>query len=78
MEELEKICFDYGMEYEIKKAEEEGNQDEYIFETAANRPDLLSFEGILAGLKVFLGISETPNYTLKPATTKIVVKQSTT
>lgn len=29
--------------------------ENYIFETAANRPDLLSTEGIVSALLVFLG-----------------------
>jgi phenylalanyl-tRNA synthetase beta chain len=60
---LEKLCFDYGIEVEQETTPESAN---YIFEVAANRPDLLSLAGIVLSLGIYLGLKQLPVYKSLP------------
>lgn len=81
--ELEELCFDFGMEVEIKEEEDANtkkSKEIYIFETAANRPDLLSCEGIVAALNVYLGKTAQPEFIITNKDSekqRIVVKKAT-
>ena len=45
-----------------KKKKKKEAKKEYSFEVAANRPDLLSIEGLTIALGVYLGLKSVPNY----------------
>ncbi|KRX03405.1 putative DNA binding domain [Pseudocohnilembus persalinus] len=82
LKDLEQICFDYGMEVEIESEEDSVTKkitQKYVFETAANRPDLLCGEGIANALNVYLGLCEQPVYKYAEVQQKqkIVVKKNT-
>ena len=64
-EELEKLCFEFGIEVEFS-TELEGNQEIKInsFEVASNRIDLLCVEGIVRSLKIFLNEIQPEIYTI--------------
>ena len=54
-EELETLCFEFGIEIEYYKEMENNKEIEYnAFEVAANRIDLLCVEGIVRSLQIFL------------------------
>ena len=61
-QELDDICFDFGIELET------GIDDKNVpilkFEVAANRYDLLSVEGIAQAIGMYQGLKKHPNITL--------------
>lgn len=73
LEELENICFDFGIEVE----KDNEDPDKIVFEIPANRYDLLCVEGLTDALGVFLGLRKAPVFHLKKGTEKIIVKKST-
>ncbi|PKA65024.1 putative phenylalanine--tRNA ligase beta subunit [Apostasia shenzhenica] len=79
-EEFEELCFDFGIELDdvttekeiIRKekhldAEEHVDDEDVIYkiEVAANRYDLLCFEGIARALRIFIGKEEIPLFKLR-------------
>ncbi|KAF5188591.1 Phenylalanine--trna ligase beta subunit [Thalictrum thalictroides] len=60
-EEFEDVCFEFGLELDDIVTEE----DEVIYkvEVAANRYDLLCFEGLVRALRIFKGLEQIPKYT---------------
>ena len=56
-EELEKICFDFGIEFEFEEPTAE-TPASYAFEVASNRYDLLSAEGIARNLLFYMNLLE--------------------
>ena len=62
-EELEKLCFEFGIEVEFD-TELDGKEEIKInsFEVASNRIDLLCVEGIVRSLKIFLEESQPETY----------------
>ena len=77
LEELEILCFEFGMEVELIETEPK-EPNKYAFETPSNRNDLLCTEGIVRNLSIFLGLIPIPTYTpLNPSKTleRIVVKK---
>ncbi len=67
-EELERICFDFGIEVEFEYPEDKTIAPTYAFEVASNRYDLLSAEGIARNLGIYLGLRDIPVYTALPTT----------
>ncbi|EGR27777.1 phenylalanyl-tRNA synthetase beta chain, putative [Ichthyophthirius multifiliis] len=83
--DLENLCFDFGIEVEkreVTKKNKKTNQDEvtleYAFEVGANRPDLLSVETLSLALGTFIGTRKMPKYTIKNVKNreKIIVKEN--
>lgn len=77
--ELNDLSFEFGIEVEEKEIEEEEKKEdpkdkkkkkkqekrfEYVFEIAANRPDLLSVEGLTIALGCYLKLRDIPKYEL--------------
>ncbi|EGD83002.1 phenylalanyl-tRNA synthetase subunit beta [Salpingoeca rosetta] len=65
--EFDKLCFDYGLELEVEREDEEGRPSEtgklvYKVEIPANRYDLLCLEGLVRALRVYLGDIEAPRF----------------
>lgn len=61
IDEFESILFNYGIEMESYNAE----TDEIKIDITAERPDLLSKEGLLRALKTYLGIDKIKSYCSK-------------
>lgn len=93
-EEFDELCFKFGIELDEVTSEKQiiskeqgtdrsgGASDDIIYkiDIPANRYDLLCIEGLVQGLKVFLGEAQFPKYkTLKPvdAFQRLSIKQST-
>lgn len=80
-EEFDELCFDFGIELDEDTTDEcvGDERPQLKIEIPANRYDMLCIEGIAQALNEFLGRSEPPVYTLKPATPeiKLTVHKST-
>ncbi|KAK4189115.1 putative phenylalanyl-tRNA synthetase beta chain [Podospora australis] len=67
-EELQKLCFDFGIELDDDTEDDpsrpKDQAPELHIEIPANRYDLLCFEGLVLHLLIFLGKQDTPNYKL--------------
>ncbi|KAI4496959.1 hypothetical protein M0802_007907 [Mischocyttarus mexicanus] len=90
-EEFQNLCFEFGLELddvtteEQMIAKEQGSEQStgaskeviYKIDIPANRYDLLSLEGLVTGLLVFLNMSRVPRYkSIKPAApVEIVMKK---
>ncbi|VEU20689.1 DEKNAAC101626 [Brettanomyces naardenensis] len=80
--EFDELCFDFGIELDEDTTDDVAGTDErpeYKIEIAANRYDMLCIEGIAQALNEYLGNTDTPKYTLKPAEPEIslTIDQST-
>jgi phenylalanyl-tRNA synthetase beta chain len=73
--ELEELSFEFGIEFEVDAT----NPDNFIFELAANRYDLLSAEGLALSLGHFLKLRPYPKYHILPTQQKqkMFVKSAT-
>ncbi|OVA18956.1 B3/B4 tRNA-binding domain [Macleaya cordata] len=96
-DEFDELCLEFGIELDdvttekaiIRKekhleGEEESTEDEeviYKIEVPANRYDLLCIEGLVQALRIFMGLDETPTYTIsnipKESMLKMHVKPET-
>ncbi|KAK6458877.1 henylalanyl-tRNA synthetase beta chain (phenylalanine--tRNA ligase beta chain) [Scheffersomyces xylosifermentans] len=80
-EEFDELCFEYGLELDEDTTNDcvGDERPQLKIEIPANRYDLLCIEGIAQALNEFLGRSEAPTYTLKPAKPEITltIKEST-
>ncbi|PIA27819.1 hypothetical protein AQUCO_07500028v1 [Aquilegia coerulea] len=78
-EEFEDLCFEFGLELDDVATEE----DEVIYkvEVAANRYDLLCFEGLVRALRIFKELDQIPKYSVfdipRESMLKIHVKPET-
>ncbi len=61
LEEFEELLFNYGLEIDSYNKD----TDEIKIEVTAERIDLLSKEGLLRVLKIYLGLSKSPTYSFK-------------
>lgn len=61
LEEFEELLFNYGLEIDSYNKD----TDEIKIEVTAERVDLLSKEGLLRALKIYLGMSKPLNYSFK-------------
>ena len=79
-EQLETLCFEFGIEVEYVKSEKPEEEDVYAFETCSNRADLLCSEGILLALRMYLNLDKIPPLKpiAKPQLERIIVKESVT
>jgi phenylalanyl-tRNA synthetase beta chain len=89
-EDFDQLCFDFGVELDEITSEkqmarkETGNEsgsDNVIFkiDVPANRYDLLCMEGLVRGLRVFLGREPNPVYTLvEPAVRQVMTVKAST
>jgi phenylalanyl-tRNA synthetase beta chain len=88
-EKFDEICFEFGIELDEITSEREIFQNEqkkenkdlssdvlYKIEVPANRYDLLCLEGLAMSLRVFLGKSKIPKYTLSPSKEELIVDKS--
>lgn len=78
--DFDELCFEFGIELDEDTTEEalkNNEEPELKIETGANRYDLLCIEGIAQSLNEYLGRVEPPKFKLLPATTKLIVDQST-
>ncbi|CAG0888646.1 unnamed protein product [Darwinula stevensoni] len=77
-QKFDELCFSFGLEIDDVVVENEGGKEvvQYKVEVAANRYDLLCFEGIRRALLIYLGKLDIPRYTsLKPSETlRLIVK----
>lgn len=75
------LCFEFGLELDditVEKGENGEDVVQYKVEVAANRYDLLCFEGLSQALRVFLGKQQQPEYSLTgPTVHSIKVSPST-
>ncbi|CAK9436401.1 uncharacterized protein LODBEIA_P09590 [Lodderomyces beijingensis] len=80
-EEFDELCFQFGIELDEDTTDDcQGDERPQLkIEVPANRYDMLCIEGIGQALNEFLGNSEPPKYTLKPAKPEIslTIKEST-
>jgi len=63
------LCFEFGLELDDVTTEKDANGAEVVYykiEVAANRYDLLCFEGLSQALRVFTNKQKMPEYTLSP------------
>jgi len=81
-QELDEICFDYGLEVDdIVKEKNDAGVEEEVFkiEIPANRYDLLCVEGLTRALKVYRKEMNTPKYTIvKPEKLERMIVKSET
>ena len=89
-EEFEEVCFEFGIELEEETSENQMASKEvgtakakglstrpiYRIDIPANRIDLLCPEGLVIALKVYLGISKPPIYTLSSPQNMIEIRVS--
>lgn len=61
-QQIEHLCFEFGIEVEFHAKDKDRVEDEYAFELAANRPDLLCVEGLTLALGIYLGLKKQPQY----------------
>ncbi|XP_053990318.1 uncharacterized protein LOC128882649 [Hylaeus volcanicus] len=71
--ELESFCFNYGLEYDGKEWNDEGEAC-YRIEVPSNRVDLLCGEGICQALNVFLKEIEPPTFFLQPSSISAITR----
>ena len=79
-DEFRDLCFEFGLELDDVSVEKDGNgvdQVKYKVEVAANRYDLLCFEGLSQALRVFLGKQPMPEYRLLPGDQTMRVEAGT-
>src|SRR5271170_2667543 len=72
-EEFDDLCFEFGIELDEDTSTQDrpivnGKQEpaQLKIEIPANRYDMLCFEGIALMLRIFLGQTTSPNYSLVP------------
>ncbi|KAK3598111.1 hypothetical protein CHS0354_006069 [Potamilus streckersoni] len=67
LEQLDELCFDFGLEVEACEEVDKMGQlvvdsTKFKFEVPANRYDLLCVEGLIRALNIFLGRQKAPRY----------------
>lgn len=62
-QELDELCFDYGIE--LDEWDETGERPVVKIEIPANRYDMLCFEGLSRALRIYLGKEKAPKFVVK-------------